>query len=73
LVRSEQLIPRAHPKVNRVLIAPARYAVTAILVLRLDSGAVGMWWGMLAGLGTVSVVLAGRFWRLSGRRIEVFV
>jgi multidrug resistance protein, MATE family len=33
-------------------------------------GAVGLWWGMLAGLMAASVMLSSRFWRISGRRIE---
>jgi MATE family multidrug resistance protein len=41
-----------------------------IFTFRLDYGAVGLWWGMLAGLVTVAGVLAARFWRISGRRIE---
>jgi hypothetical protein len=36
----------------------------------MGKGAVGMWWGMLAGLVVVSVVLSTRFWRISGRAIE---
>jgi MATE family multidrug resistance protein len=41
-----------------------------IFAFQLDYGAVGLWWGMLAGLVTVAGVLAARFWRISGRRIE---
>lgn len=32
-------------------------------------GAKGIWWGFTAGLFTVAVLLCGRFWWLSGRRI----
>jgi len=41
-----------------------------VFAFSLDRGAVGLWWGMLAGLGAVAVVLASRFWRISGRRIH---
>jgi multidrug resistance protein, MATE family len=33
-------------------------------------GAVGMWWGLSAGLLVVAGMLSARFWRVSGRRIE---
>jgi multidrug resistance protein, MATE family len=36
----------------------------------LGQGAVGMWWGLLSGLVVVACVLSGRFWTISGRRIE---
>ena len=36
----------------------------------MKQGAVGLWWGLLAGLAVVAVVLSARFWRISGRRIE---
>jgi MATE family multidrug resistance protein len=44
-----------------------------VFTFTLNLGAAGLWWGMLAGLSAVSVVLAGRFWRISGRRIEAIV
>ena len=36
----------------------------------MKEGAVGLWWGLLAGLAVVAVVLSARFWRISGQRIE---
>jgi multidrug resistance protein, MATE family len=36
----------------------------------LKQGAVGLWWGMLAGLGAAAVTLPARFWAISRRRIE---
>jgi MATE family multidrug resistance protein len=36
----------------------------------MHKGAIGLWWGLLVGLVAASVALAGRFWRISARRIE---
>jgi MATE family multidrug resistance protein len=44
--------------------------LAVLLGFRMGQGAVGMWWGMMAGLVVVAVVLSARFWRISGRRIE---
>ena len=34
-----------------------------------DLGALGFWWGLSAGLTSVGVLLAWRFWKLSARAI----
>lgn len=36
----------------------------------LAQGAIGLWWGMLAGLVAAAVMLSSRFWLISARTIE---
>lgn len=44
--------------------------VALLLTFQLGMGAIGLWWGMLAGLVVVAVVLSARFWWISARAIE---
>ena len=39
----------------------------------LGHGALGLWWGLSAGLFVVAVALSLRFWRISSKRIEAVV
>jgi MATE family multidrug resistance protein len=41
-----------------------------LFTFQLGQGAVGLWWGMLAGLVVAAVMLSARFWAISRRRIE---
>jgi multidrug resistance protein, MATE family len=41
-----------------------------LFAFELGRGALGLWWGMLAGLGVVAVVLSARFYRISAKNIE---
>jgi MATE family multidrug resistance protein len=43
--------------------------VALTLGFALHGGAPGLWWGLTSGLVVVSVALAARFWRISGRAI----
>jgi len=43
--------------------------IALVLGFGLGLGATGLWWGLTAGLVTVSVLLAARFYHLSGRAI----
>ena len=45
------------------------FAIAWTLGVRFDMGAVGIWWGLAAGLAAVAILLSIRFWRLSGRLI----
>lgn len=46
------------------------FPVAVYLGLYTDVGAVGIWYGLLAGLATVSVLLGARFWLLAWQRVE---
>ena len=43
--------------------------IALVLGSGLGLGAAGLWWGLTAGLVTVSILLAARFYHLSGRAI----
>jgi len=43
------------------------------LGLHTELGAVGIWYGLLAGLATVAVLLGGRFYRLAWRRPDLWL
>jgi MATE family multidrug resistance protein len=45
------------------------FPVALTLGFALHGGAQGLWWGLTSGLVVVSVALAARFWRISGRSI----
>ncbi|MDB5396350.1 MAG: family efflux transporter [Rhodospirillales bacterium] len=40
-----------------------------ILGVRMELGAIGIWWGLASGLASVALLLSFRFWRLSARLI----
>jgi MATE family multidrug resistance protein len=45
------------------------FPVALTLGFALHGGAQGLWWGLTSGLVVVSITLAARFWRISGRAI----
>jgi multidrug resistance protein, MATE family len=45
------------------------FPIALTLGFVLHGGAQGLWWGLTAGLVAISITLAARFWRLSGRAI----
>jgi MATE family multidrug resistance protein len=45
------------------------FPVALLLGFLLHLGAPGLWWGLTSGLVVISVALATRFWRISGRAI----
>ncbi len=45
------------------------FPLAMVLGFTLHHGARGLWWGLTAGLVFVSVLLAGRFWILTGKAI----
>jgi MATE family multidrug resistance protein len=45
------------------------FPVALTLGFALHGGAQGLWWGLTSGLVVVSIALAARFWRISGRVI----
>ena len=54
---------------NSWLVARSSW-LQLILAFLFGWGAVGLWWGLTAGLSAVGVALAVRFHLLSGRVIE---
>src|SRR6185503_15353226 len=46
------------------------FTVALVLAFGLSLGVQGIWWGFTAGLFTVAALLCGRFWWLSGRRVQ---
>jgi MATE family multidrug resistance protein len=45
------------------------FAIAWYFGVRLGLGAVGIWWGLAAGLAAVAILLSVRFWRLSSQHI----
>lgn len=43
--------------------------ISLVLGVKLQLGVVGLWWGLCAGLITVAIALAGRFWLLTARDV----
>ncbi len=43
--------------------------VSLVCAFTLDMGAVGLWWGLSAGLTATAVILCARFWRTTSRPI----
>jgi MATE family multidrug resistance protein len=44
--------------------------ISMLLGLKLGLGVVGLWWGLCAGLVTVAISLAARFWALTSREVR---